>query len=34
MLETTFLESHNDKLKHYFVKITTPKPVLINMSAY
>lgn len=33
MLEATFLESHNDKLKHYF-KITTPKPVLINMSAY
>jgi len=25
MSETTFLESHNDKPKHYFAKITTPK---------
>lgn len=25
MLETMFLESHNDKPKHYFVKITAPK---------
>lgn len=25
MLESMFLESHNDKPKHYFVKFTTSK---------
>lgn len=34
MLEKAFLESHNNRSKHYFVKITAPEPVLINMFAY